>query len=86
MRVQREQPVGLHQCVRTDEEIGEQAFRAGFGRLTPAGSVKRKASGCFSPDPFLDPKIDKNTGSQEKTLDKGFGCSGIGVQFSKNER
>jgi len=44
MRVQREQPVGLHQCVRTDEEIGEQAFRAGFGRLTPAGSVTSRFS------------------------------------------
>ncbi len=84
--IERHQSFGLHERMRADEKISQDATRTDSRGLPPPGRIFRLAPRRVNPGLLLYFAIKDDAGSIEEPLNSGFSHAGVREDLRKNER
>ena len=79
--IQAEQPETMVQGVSSDEEVSENAARAGISLFSSARNMLLESASCSAPDGFIEIPIHGDTRLPAKGIKKGFGPRGGGKEL-----
>jgi hypothetical protein len=85
-RVEREQAEPVHSGMRPNDEVGENAFWAGFASPLAARRISLEGSPGGAPDPLIEIPIHPDVRVPKELIEKGDVTAGSCHQFGEHRR